>query len=257
MILVDTHCHLDMLDLSPYDGDLSKAFAHANSMDVKYFLNVCVALEDFPKVLKIANQYPNVYASVGLHPNEQVTHEPTVEEIIKLSQDEKVIAIGETGLDTYRSTGDLTWQQNRFRNHIRAAIKTKKPLIIHTRQAKEDTVKIMQEENAKEAGGIMHCFTEDWEMAQKCLDLGFYISFSGIVTFPNAKVIQEVAQKVPLDRMLLETDSPYLAPIPHRGKSNEPAFVRHTADFIAKLRGVSLDEIAEKTTQNFSHLFKI
>lgn len=257
MFLVDTHCHLDQLDLSAYAGDLSKALQYAESMDVKQFLCVCITLEDFPAVLAIANQYPNVYASVGLHPNEQVSEEPTVEELVRLSQHQKIIAIGETGLDTYRSTGDLTWQQERFRNHIRAAKEAKKPLIIHTRQAKEDTLKIMREENASEAGGIMHCFTEDWEMAKAALDLGFYISFSGIVTFPNAKIIQEVAKKVPLDRMLLETDSPYLAPIPHRGKSNEPAYVRHTAEFIAKLRETSLEVISTSTTENFFRLLQI
>jgi TatD DNase family protein len=229
---------------------------HAESMDVKQFLCVCITLEDFPAVLNIAKTYPNVNASVGLHPNEVVPEEPTVEALIKLSQDKKIIAIGETGLDTYRSTGDLTWQQNRFRHHIRAANEVKKPLIIHTRQAKADTLKIMHEENAQEAGGIMHCFTEDWEMAQAALDLGFYISFSGIVTFSNAKILQEVAKRIPIESMLLETDSPYLAPMPHRGKSNEPAYVRHTAEFIANLRGVSLEEIAEKTTENYRRLFK-
>lgn len=256
MMLIDTHCHLDHLDLSPYSGDLSKALSFAESMDVKKFLCVCITLDDFPSVLAIAQKYPSVYASVGLHPNEKIFQEPTVEDLVLLSNGEKILAIGETGLDSYRSTGDLMWQQDRFRNHIRAALEAEKPLIIHTRQAKADTLKIMREENAARVGGIMHCFTEDWEMAKAALDLNFYISFSGIVTFPNASVIQDVAKQCPLDRMLLETDSPYLAPIPHRGKSNEPAFVRHTAEFIANLRGISLEELADKTTQNFLTLFK-
>lgn len=257
MRLVDSHCHLDQLDLTPYAGDLSKALAEAKTKGVEHFLCVCITLKDFPAVLEIAKSYPNVSASVGLHPNEQdIDGEPTEEDLISLAQDKKIIAIGETGLDYYRSTGDLGWQQERFRRHIRAAKKLNKPIIVHTRQAKTDTIQIMREEGASEIGGVMHCFTEDWAMAQEALDLNFYISFSGIVTFRNAVEIQDVAKRVPLDRMLIETDSPYLAPNPHRGKPNEPAYVRYVADYIAEMRDIDVVELGERTTENFSKLFK-
>jgi TatD DNase family protein len=257
MFLVDSHCHLDRLDLSAHDDSLEKALNHADAQGVKHMLCVCITLEDFPAMMRIVKQYPNVSASVGLHPNEIIeTAEPIAQDIVNLAQDNKIIAIGETGLDYYRSTGDVEWQRERFRQHIKAAKLTGKPLIIHTRQAKEDTLQIMQEENASEVGGVMHCFTEDWETAEKALAMGFYISLSGIVTFPNAAVIQDVAKRVPLERLLIETDSPYLAPIPFRGKSNEPAYVRYVAEGIAKLRGIELSEVAEKTTENFFRLFK-
>lgn len=256
MPLVDSHCHLDQLDLTPYGGDLTQALVYAEEADVTHFLCVCITLKDFPTVLKIAKTYPNVSASVGLHPNEQdIEKEPTEEDIIRLGQDSKVIAIGETGLDYYRSSGNLTWQQERFRRHIRAALKLNKPLIIHSRQARKDTLQILKEEQAERVGGIMHCFTEDWEMAKAALDLHFYISFSGIVTFRHAIEVQEVAKKVPLDRILIETDSPYLAPIPHRGKSNQPAYVRYVAEFIANLRGLPNVEFGNSTTDNFFRLF--
>jgi TatD DNase family protein len=255
MFLVDTHCHLDQLDLSKYSGDLNKAIEYAEKNDVKYFLCVCITLEKFPDVLAVAKKYPNVSASVGLHPNEEYS-EPTADELFKLAQDEKVVAIGETGLDYYRSTGDLDWQRDRFRQHIRAAKKANKPLIVHSRQAKEDTIKILKEENAQEIGGVMHCFTEDWEMAKKAMDLNFYISFSGIVTFKNAESIQDTARRMPLDRMLLETDSPYLAPNPHRGKPNEPAYVRYVAEYIAAQRGIDIVQLANQTTENYFNLFK-
>lgn len=257
MRLVDSHCHLDQLDLTPYSGDLSKALAHAQGMGVEHFLCVCITLQDFPAVLSIAEKYANITASVGLHPNEQaLDKEPSAEDLVLLAQHKKIVAIGETGLDYYRSTGDVEWQRERFRQHIRAAKMVKKPLIIHTRQAKEDTIQIMREENAGEIGGVMHCFTEDWAMAQLALDLNFYISFSGIVTFRNAVEIQDVAKRVPLERMLIETDSPYLAPNPHRGKSNEPAYVRYVAEYIAQLRGISVNALGEQTTENFYQLFK-
>jgi TatD DNase family protein len=235
--------------------DLPNAMLEAQKQGVGHMLCVCITLADFPKMLKIVKQYPQVSASVGLHPNEAVEKEPTVTDLVALAADEKVVAIGETGLDHYRSTGDVEWQRERFRQHIRAAQQVGKPLIIHTRQAREDTLRIMQEENASSVGGVMHCFTEDWAMASAALELGFYISISGIVTFKNALEIQEVAKKVPLDRLLIETDSPYLAPMPHRGKPNEPAYVRHVAEFVAALRGVELGEFAEQTTENFFRLF--
>jgi len=255
MFLVDSHCHLDMLDLAPYNGNLKQAVEAARTQGVGHILNVSVSLKDFPQVLATAKQYPFVSASVGLHPNEQ-DEETTAAELKALAQDEKVVAIGETGLDCYRSTGDLEWQRQRFREHIRAARETSLPLIVHSRQAKEDTIRLLREENAASVGGVLHCFTEDWEMASQALDLGFYISFSGIVTFRNAVSIQDVAQRMPLDRLLLETDSPYLAPIPNRGKPNEPAFIVHTAQFIAGLRGIPGEQLAEATTANFFRLFK-
>lgn len=252
MQLVDSHCHLDMLNLEKEGGQLQPIIDRAQSAGVCYFLNVCVSIKDFPINLRTAKQYNFVGASLGAHPNER---EDEVDEatLIALGQDKKVIAIGETGLDYFRSEGDLTWQRDRFRTHIRAAKKLNKPLIIHTRDAKEDTLKILREENAKT--GVIHCFSEDWAMAEEALSLGFYISFSGIVTFKNASSIQEAAKKVPLDRMLIETDSPYLAPMPHRGKPNEPGYVRHTAEFLAALRGITLDTFSKQTTDNFFTLF--
>jgi TatD DNase family protein len=255
MQLVDSHCHLDQLDLAPYEGDLAKALARADQFDVKHFLCVCITLDHFNAVLSIAKDHPNIDASVGLHPNEEVSKEPLAEELIKLAQDKKVVALGETGLDYYRSHGELDWQRERFRQHIRAAKQTKKPLIVHSRQAKNDTLQILQEEGASSVGGVLHCFTEDWAMAKAAIELNFYISFSGIITFKNATEIQAVAKELPLDRMLIETDSPYLAPHPYRGKSNEPAYVRFVAEYIAQLRGVDVTEIADHTTKNYFNLF--
>lgn len=256
MRLVDSHCHLNMLDLSAYAGDLSKALQAATSEGVVHFLTVSVTLNDFPDLLKIANTYQNVSASMGLHPTEEVDAEPTEADLIALASHDKVVAVGETGLDYYRSTGDLSWQRERFRKHIRAAKSVKKPLIIHTRQAREDTIAILTEENAQDVGGVMHCFTEDDSMAKKALDLGFYISFSGIVTFKNAKEIQAVAKQIPLDRILIETDSPYLAPVPFRGRTNEPAYVKYVAEYLAELLGVDKQTFAEQTTENFFRLFE-
>jgi TatD DNase family protein len=257
MFLVDSHCHLDQLDLTAHADSLANALAHAKNSGVGHMLCVCITLEDFPAVLQVAKSYPNISASVGLHPNEQnVSLEPSADDLIKLAQDEKIVAIGETGLDYFRSTGDVEWQRERFRQHIQAAKVLAKPLIIHTRQAKEDTLKVMREEEASIASGVMHCFTEDWETASAAMDLNFYISLSGIVTFKSATEIQDVAKRVPLDRLLIETDSPYLAPIPFRGKPNEPAYVRYVAEFIANLRGIRVEALAEATTENFFRLFK-
>lgn len=255
MFLVDSHCHFNLLDLTPDGGDVNKVVERAKANDVHYFLNVCVNITDFPALLKTAEAYPFVSASVGLHPN-NTDEEVDEATLIKLAQHQKVIAIGETGLDYFRSSGDLTWQHDRFRAHIRAAKSVQKPLIVHTRDAKEDTMAVMREEEASAAGGVMHCFSEDMTIAKQALDMNFYISFSGVVTFKNAAVIQDVAKHIPLDRMLIETDSPYLAPMPHRGKPNEPAYVRHTAEYIANLRNISLEELAAQTTQNFFQLFR-
>jgi TatD DNase family protein len=250
-MLVDSHCHLDLDKHTPAETLLQ----NAQEMGVSHCLCVSVDLETFPTVLSHAQQHDNVFASVGVHPNTTEGVEPTVEQLVKLADDKNVIAIGETGLDYFRSQGDLTWQHERFKVHIEAAKQSKKPLIIHTRDSARDTLKVLQAENAHEIGGIMHCFVEDWNIATQAMDMNFYISFSGIVTFKSAKALQEVAKKIPLDRMLVETDSPYLAPVPHRGKINQPAYTRHVAQFIADLRGESLETIATHTTQNFFTLF--
>jgi TatD DNase family protein len=220
-------------------------------------LCVSVNLTDFPQVLSLAEQYQNIYASVGVHPDHEVVEEPDVARLVELAQHPRVIAIGETGLDYFRLKGDLEWQRERFRNHIRASRECGKPLIIHTREAAADTLRIMAEENAADASGVMHCFTESWEVAETALAMGFYISFSGIVTFKNAKQLKEVAQRVPMERMLIETDAPYLAPVPHRGKLNQPAYVKHVAQEIAMLRGIGVEEVGQRTTENFSRLFKL
>lgn len=254
MFLVDSHCHLDLLDLKDYDGDLNLVIAKAQEHGVGHILNVCVSINDFPTVLKTAQKYDFVSASVGLHPNEAAQF-VSEDSLVALAEHPKVVAIGETGLDYFRSKGDLDWQRDRFRSHIRAARIVKKPLIIHMRDATADTLKIMRDENVSDIGGVMHCFSEGWETAKAALDMGFYISFSGIVTFKNAHTMQNVAQQVPLDRVLIETDSPYLAPMPHRGKSNEPGFVFYTAEFLANLRHEKLDDFAQRTTDNFFKLF--
>ena len=223
---------------------------------VGHALCISVTLPDFPQVLTLAENNRNFFASVGVHPDYENIDEPTIEELITLANHPKVIAIGETGLDYFRLTGDLEWQRMRFRNHIRAAIACGKPLVIHTRNAAADTLRIMHEENAQLVGGVMHCFTESLDVAMQSIELGFYISFSGIITFKNAIAIKEVAKQVPLNRILVETDSPYLAPTPYRGKINQPSYVKHVAEEIAKLRGISLEEVTEATTQNFFRLFK-
>lgn len=254
-ILVDSHCHLDMLDLSQHEGKLEGAIEAAQAAGVGHLLSVSTRMLGFPDILQIARNFVNVTVSVGVHPTERDEPEPTLQELIKHGDDPSVVAVGETGLDYYRCEGDMTWQQDRLRCHIRAAKQLGKPLIIHTRQAREDTLRILREEGADSVGGVLHCFTENWEMAEEAMKMGFYISFSGIVTFRNATELQDIAKKVPLDRMLIETDSPYLAPVPMRGKSNEPAYVRYVAEFLANLRGCSFDEIAQHTTQNFFRLF--
>ena len=223
---------------------------------VAYALCISVNLPRFPEVLALAEAHTNFFASVGVHPDEEDTLEPSIEQLVTLASHPKVVAIGETGLDYFRLTGDLEWQRQRFRTHIRAAVSSNKPLVIHTRSAATDTLNLMREEGAARVGGVMHCFTESMSVAEAAMALGFYISFSGIVTFKNALALQEVARLVPLDRMLIETDSPYLAPVPHRGKTNEPSYVKHVAEAIAELRGITVDEIATATTRNFFTLFK-
>ena len=255
MFLVDSHCHFDLLDFTSHQNDLHEVITRAKSEGVEYFLNVCVKLADFYRVLKIAEQYPFISASVGSHPNE-MDEDVDIHTLLDLGSHPKVIAIGETGLDYFRASDNLDRQQERFRTHIRAANTLQKPLIVHTRNAKVDVLRIMQEENAAMAGGVMHCFTEDWETAKKAIDMNFLISFSGIVTFNNATTLQEVAKKIPLEKMLIETDSPYLAPIPHRGKPNEPSYIRYTAEYIAQLHHISIEDFAVQTSNNFFNLFK-
>lgn len=251
-MFIDSHCHLDFPELSK---DLPDLLANMARNQVTHALCVAVDLPDFPRVLALADQYQHLFASVGVHPDYQDTPEPTVEQLVALADHPRVVAIGETGLDYFRLKGDLEWQRERFRTHIRAARQTSKPLIIHTRAAAEDTIKIMQEEGAKTVGGVMHCFTESWEVAEQAMELGFYISFSGIVTFKKALSIKDVAKKIPLDRMLIETDSPYLAPVPFRGKQNQPALVKHVAEEIARIRDDSVENIGIMTSRNFFKLF--
>ncbi|HSD59550.1 MAG TPA: TatD family hydrolase [Burkholderiales bacterium] len=251
-VLVDSHCHLDFPELA---ADLPAVLANMAANGVGQALCVGVSLENFPLVRDLAETYSQLFASVGVHPDHQEGEEPTVDRLLGLSAHPKVVAIGETGLDYYRLQGDLEWQRERFRTHIRAAKRAHKPLIIHTREAAADTLRVMREENAGEARGVMHCFTETWDVARAALDLGFFISFSGIVTFRNASALREVARLVPLDRLLVETDAPYLAPVPYRGKINQPAYVLHVAEEVARLRGVDLDAVAEATTTNFQKLF--
>lgn len=252
MPFIDSHCHINFPDLV---SDMSGVLQRMQDNEVVAALCVSVNLADYPQVLALAEQHSHIYASVGVHPDYEDVEEPSVARLVELAQHPKVIAIGETGLDYFRLKGDLEWQRTRFRNHIRASRESGKPLIIHTREAAADTLRLMQEENAAEARGVMHCFTENWDVAQAALEMGFYISFSGIVTFKNAKQIKEVAQRVPLDRILIETDAPYLAPIPYRGKLNQPAYVKHVAEEIATLRGITLAEVGERTTENFFRLF--
>ena len=252
-MLVDSHCHINF---DPLGQDVNAVLENARAQDVGHLLCVAVNLEDFPAVRALAHAHAHVFASVGVHPNETEGRDPSVEELTALAADARVVAIGETGLDYYRSTGDLAWQHARFRRHIQAAIATGKPLIVHTREAAQDTIDILREEHAERAGGVMHCFSEDWGIAEQALALGFYISFSGIVTFKSADKLRMVAERVPAERLLVETDSPYLAPVPHRGRTNEPAYVRLVADYLANLRGVSYEALALQTTENFFRLFR-
>ncbi len=254
-LLIDSHCHLDRLDLSQYPDGLGGALAAAREQGVTHFLNVSINMESYPLIRQMAEQHDEISISVGVHPNETEGENPTVEQLVSEAQHPKVVAIGETGLDFFRTEGDQAWQRERFRNHIAAAKESQKPLIIHMREATEATLQMMQQERATEAGGVMHCFVEDWEVAQRVLDMGFHISFSGIVTFKSAKKLQEVARKAPLESILIETDSPYLAPMPFRGKPNEPAYLPYVAQFVADQREMSLEALGEATTQNFFKLF--
>ena len=251
-MFVDSHCHLDFPELTER---LPEVLANMAAARVEHALCISVTLEDWPRVVGLAQANQQLSASVGVHPDSADVQEPTVSQLVELSRADRIVAIGETGLDYFRSAGDMTWQQERFRTHIRAARESGKPLVIHTRAASEDTLRIMREEKAGEAGGVMHCFTENWDVAQAALDLGFHISISGIVTFKNAAVVRDVATRVPQERLLIETDSPYLAPVPNRGKTNEPAWVAHVGAAIAALRGLPVETVAAFTTANYPRLF--
>lgn len=254
----DSHCHLDFPDLV---SELPAVLGRMHEAGVMRALCVSVTLEEFPQVKALAETYPQLFASVGVHPDYPDGLEPDVDLLVRLADHPRIIATGETGLDYFRATTDPAhthgWQRDRFRVHIRAARQSGKPLIIHTRAASSDTLGIMREEGAEAIGGVMHCFTETLDVARAALDLGFYISFSGIVTFRNAAELRTVAGFVPLDRLLIETDAPYLAPVPHRGKTNEPAFVKHVGDFLADLRGVAREEFAQLTSRNFDQCFRL
>lgn len=254
-MLVDSHCHLDRVDLTPYHGDFAGLIEACREAGVAHMLCVSIDLESYPAMLALVEDYPEVSVSVGVHPNDFDRREPGIEELVALAGHPKNVAIGETGLDYFHGKGELDWQRERFRIHIRAARQANKPLIIHTRDARDDTIAIMREEQARDVGGVMHCFTESWEMAKAALDLDFYISFSGIVTFKNATALRDVAARVPDERILIETDSPYLAPVPFRGKPNEPRYVGKVAEAVAAVRGVSTEAVARQSRENFYRLF--
>ncbi|HBS52006.1 MAG TPA: TatD family deoxyribonuclease [Coxiellaceae bacterium] len=252
-MLADSHCHLDMLDLEPYGGDIHNAIAAARAKGVKYILCPGTSVENFPAVLKIVETDQNLFAAVGVHPGEENVYQPNLQELINLAQNKKVVAIGETGLDFYYIKDEIKRKQQieLFRLHIQAAKSVKKPLILHARDADLDIIRILQEEEIKKVGGVMHCFTGSLDMAKAALDLGFYISFSGIVTFKNAEHLRNIAKNVPVEKILIETDSPYLAPMPVRGKSNEPLYLPYIAEFMANLLGISYEAFAAQTTENF------
>lgn len=254
-MLVDSHCHLDRVKLGPYCGEFSAFIRATRESGVGHMLCVSIDLESYPGMLSLVEGYPEVSVSVGVHPNDSSRRNPTAHELVDLARHPKNVAIGETGLDYHYCQGDLTWQRERFLTHIEAARLCSKPLIVHTREAREDTIALMREGSAEEAGGVMHCFTEDWATASKALDMGFFISFSGIVTFKNADDLRDVVRRTPIDRMLIETDSPYLAPVPFRGKPNEPRHVRYVAECIAEVRGLGVEELTEITARNFFALF--
>lgn len=256
-MLIDSHCHLNLIDYDALGADMHTVVQHALDNQVLHMLCVGTNKATSEAAIRIAEQFPEVWASIGMHPNEALEIEPTFEELALLAAHPKVIAIGETGLDYYRTEASQDWQHARFKTHIAVAKSLKKPLIVHTRNARQDTLAILKAGNVNECGGVLHCFTEDWDTASAALDFGFYISFSGIVTFKNAVELQAVAKKLPLDRILIETDAPWLAPIPYRGKINQPAYVKHVATFIADLRGLTFEEIAKHTTENFYRLFSL
>ncbi len=256
-MLVDSHCHLDCIDLIEFDNDFDQLIQHTNNAGIEHMLCVSINLKEYPSMLEKVRAYPNISVSAGMHPMADESDDFSIEYLTDLATDEKVVAIGETGLDYFYHKGDPTWQQQRFRAHIQVANKVDKPVIIHTRDAGKDTIKILQQENAEKCTGVIHCFTETQDFANQAMELGFMISISGIVTFKNADALRKIAKTIPDDRLLIETDSPYLAPIPHRGKQNQPAFVKHVAETLAEIRNTSVEHIAEVSRNNFYRLFKL
>lgn len=257
-MFIDSHCHLSFPELKSQLPQLLQAMEDAQ---VRQAVCICTTLEEFPEVQALARDHAPLWATVGVHPDNEDVQEPTVADLVAGAAQPKVVAIGETGLDYYRLNGrsieDMEWQRERFRNHIRAARQVDKPLVIHTRSSAEDTLRLMREEGAEAPGGVLHCFTETMDVAKAALDLGFHISFSGIATFRNAADIREVAKMMPADRMLIETDSPYLAPVPYRGKLNQPAYVPHVAKLLAEVRGETVEQLAAQCTANTRRLFRL
>ena len=253
-MFVDSHCHINFTDFA---DDTDAVVGRMQAAQVTHALCISVTLPEWPSVVALSDQYANIYATAGVHPDYEDIEEPSVADLLSLARHPKVQAIGETGLDYYRLQGDLEWQRQRFRTHIRAARECGKPLVIHTRSAAIDTLAIMREERADEVGGVMHCFTETWDVASAAMDLGFHISFSGIVSFKSARDLRDVALRVPMERMLIETDSPYLAPVPYRGKRNEPSYVPHVAAAVAAVREIDVETVGRVTSQNFFSLFRV
>lgn len=256
MRFVDSHCHLDRIDLEKENIDFKGLFDNASANSVEHMLCVAISMDQFPEMVAKSEAYPNVSFSCGVHPLHVGEDKNfSLSDLTSLASDKRVVAIGETGLDYYYSKDSIAEQQKSFAHHIEVGNELNKPIIVHTRDAREDTIAILKAHNADKCRGVLHCFTESWEMAKQAMDLNFYISISGIVTFKNAVELQDVVRKMPLDRLLIETDSPYLAPVPYRGKQNQPAYVKHVAEFVAQLKGVSVEEVANQTTQNFKDLF--
>lgn len=254
MQIIDSHCHIDRVDLDAFGGSIESMLDHARNLSVDKFLCVCIDLEHFDDVHTLSKSYPNIYCSVGVHPTETNCKDPSIEELLEYAKSNRVIAIGETGLDYFHVRKDeADWQRDRFRRHIAASNQSGKPMIIHMRDSKEDTIDILSREKAEK--GVMHCFAEDLETAVAAIDLGFYISFSGILTFKSAQDLREVAKQIPTERILIETDSPYLTPVPYRGKPNSPAYTYYVAEKLAEIRNTTIGEIAKVTTQNFNQLF--
>ncbi|MCG7917639.1 MAG: TatD family hydrolase [Candidatus Thiodiazotropha taylori] len=254
-MLVDSHCHLDRVALDHYANDFGQFVASTLDRGISHMLCVSIDLESWPSMVSLVESYPQISVSVGVHPNDRERHDPNPAELVELAKHHKVVAIGETGLDYFHGKGDLEWQRKRFRQHIEAAKQADLPLIIHTRDAREDTLSIMQSQGADEAGGVMHCFTENWSMAERALEMGFFISFSGIITFKNAADLREVVKQVPMQQLLIETDSPYLAPVPYRGKPNQPIYVHQVAECVAEIKGLSVEQVAAQTSENYYRCF--
>jgi TatD DNase family protein len=254
-VYFDSHCHLDRIDLDDFDNDFNQLLKTIERNDVTRMLCIGVNLESFDAMHQCISAYEHIFCTAGVHPDYEEVREPSVEELCKLAEHDKVVAIGETGLDYFHQSGDLDWQRNRFVIHIEAARECGLPLVIHTRDAREDTLSLLRQHRAQEVGGVLHCFTEDWDMARAAIELGFYISISGIVTFHQAQNVRDMAQQIPLERLLIETDAPWLSPAPHRGKTNHPGRVKLVAEKLADIRGESLETIARTTFQNANTLF--